>query len=78
MSVYKLEPIVKKISSRIVVCIGDQKLEYCSGTELSEARFDKRYIIDKIFAENDRVCIVLNEAEINGTDWCEDKDVGFF
>ena len=49
---YKINPIVKKISSKIVVCTGDQKIEYCSGIELSKAQFDKRYVIDRIYAEN--------------------------
>ena len=75
---YKIDPIVKKSSSKIVVCTGDQKLEYCSGIELSKAQFDKRYVIDRIYAENERIIIVLKEAEINSTDWCQDKDVGFF
>ena len=75
---YKMDPIVKKISSEIVVCIGGQKLEYCSGIELSKAQFDKRYVIDRIYAENERIIIVLKEADINSTDWCQDKDVGFF
>ena len=69
---YKIDPIVKKISSEIVVCTGDQKLEYCSGIELSKAQFDR------IYAENERIIIVLKEADINSTDWCQDKDVGFF
>lgn len=75
---YKIDPIVKKISSEIVVCTGDQKLEYCSGIELSKAQFDKRYVIDGIYAENERIIIVLKEADINSTDWCQDKDIGFF
>ena len=75
---YKIDPIVKKISSEIVVCTGDQNLEYCSGIELSKAQFDKRYVIDMIYAENERIIIVLKEADINSTDWCQDKDVGFF
>jgi hypothetical protein len=75
---YKIDPIVKKISSKIVVCTGDQTLEYCSGIELSKAQFDKRYVIDRIYAENERIIIVLKEVDINSTDWCQDKDVGFF
>ena len=75
---YKIDPIVKKISSEIVVCTGDQKLEYCSGIELSKAQFDKRYVIYRIYAENERIIIDLKEADINSTDWCQDKDVGFF
>lgn len=78
LAMYEIDPIVKKISSEIVVCTGDQKLEYCSGIELSKAQFDKRYVIDRIYAENERIIIVLKEADINSTDWCQDKDVGFF
>ncbi|MFR8293426.1 MAG: hypothetical protein ACLVAU_04345 [Ruminococcus sp.] len=75
---YKIDPIVKRSVLEIVVCTGDQKLEYCSGIELSKAQFDKRYVIDRIYAENERIIIDLKEADINSTDWCQDKDVGFF
>jgi len=43
-----------------------------------KTQFDKRYVIDRIYAENERIIIVLKEADINSTDWCQDKDVGFF
>lgn len=61
MSFY-LDNEVSKIQSPIILCIGDQKKNYDNGVALSEYRFEKKYAIDAITAQDNQIVITLKDG----------------
>lgn len=61
MSFY-LDNEVRKITSPIILCVGDRKMIFENGEELSEHCFEKRYAIDAITAQDNRIVITLKDG----------------
>lgn len=59
---YYLDNEVRKIQSPIILCIGDRKMNFENGEVLSEHHFEKRYAIDAITAQDNRIVITLNDG----------------
>ena len=76
---YKLNPSLEKIISPIVfVFLDGTKREYESGREISEAEFEKRYIISSLWAVDNKVEIALAEAEMESVGWIGEEQVSLF
>lgn len=59
---YKLNPIIEKIESSVLLHFPDKTVrEYGSGTEAGGNTFEKNYQIEKITAEGSTVIIELEE-----------------
>lgn len=75
---YKLDQTVRLIKSPVLLKTEDSQIPYDSGNALAEASFEKRYAIDSITAENNRIVICVSENTDRGTaDWT-DKKVSLF
>ena len=64
MSFY-LDNEVKKIMSPIILCVGGREMNFENGEALSEHCFEKRYAIDAIAAQDNRIVITLKDGVMN-------------
>lgn len=60
---YKIDPIISRICSPVVLEIGATRKRYCSGVEAAEDMYRDRYQIETIRAEFDMVVIRLALCE---------------
>ncbi len=75
---YRVEQVVRKIKSPVVVKIGDNTISYQNGESLAEASFDEPVKIESITAQNDKIIIQLTKNDsLNDTNW-SDKDNSYF
>lgn len=77
---YKLESIIEKISSPVVLLIdGEERYAYENGKKAYEASYVRYYLISDIRAEREKIYITLVEkTHINDTNWCGEEQVSFF
>ena len=76
---YKLDAILKKITSPVILVIGDATTEYPSGNAAYKQSYDKNYTISEICTKNNKVCVVLVERDrINDITWCGEEQASFF
>ena len=75
---YKLNPAIGKITSSLVLIINGSELEFENGEEAVNHDFEKNYIVDSMYARNNKVVAVLKESEINNTNWVGEEQVSFF
>ena len=76
---YRVEQFVKKISSPIIVKIGNEEMHFKNGSELAEYKFDSSCVITDLSAKESTVVITLAENEnINDTNWVGEIQEGFF
>ena len=76
---YKLGKNVEKIIAPVIVVSGNDKQEYTNGFALSEAQFSRPYVIQSINAIDNKVILSLIENEqINDTNWVGEEQAGFF
>lgn len=61
MSFY-LDNEVRKIQSPIILSIGDREMNFENGEALSVYRFEKRYAIDAVSAQDNRIVITLKDG----------------
>lgn len=76
---YKIDQFVRKITSPVVVKLGDESLSFANGQVLSENDFDRPYIVSEITASEDS-CIVIALIEndrINDTSWSDNDQIIF-
>ena len=77
---YKLQEFIGKISSPVFVII-DEEERFCyeNGNKAYQAEYDKYYLVSEIRAQADKVYITLVEnKQINDTNWCGEQEVSFF
>lgn len=75
---YKLNFELKKIKSNIHIT-APMELEFENGEELCDYDFDKHYLIESISAKDSIIEIVLIEnTQINTTNWVGEEQVSFF
>ena len=76
---FKLNPEVRKIISPVILVFpdGSQK-EYECGSQVADAGFDHRYIIESLKAEDGVVILTLAEQKIQGVNWTGEEEVSFF
>ncbi len=75
---YKLDQTVRLIKSPVLLKTEDSQIPYDSGNTLAAASFEKRYAIDSITAENNRIVICVSENTDRGTAGRTDKKVSLF
>lgn len=76
---YKIDPNVKLIVSPVIAVIDGKETLYENGTALSEADFDKYYVITRITARDNIVVLELEENKrINDITWIGEEAVSFF
>ena len=76
---YKLNPAIGKITSPVILSIGDEKIEYPSGQSAVDSEFDKNYLVDSLFAQDNKIIVILKENKnINNTSWVGEEQVSFF
>ena len=76
---YKLNPELKKIQSPITLAFPDgSSSEYQSGTDVTSAVFEKRYIVASLRAIENSIEIRLEEASVNEINWIGEEAVSFF
>ena len=77
---YKLESIIKKISSPVVLVIdGEERYSFANGKDACTQEYDKYLLISDIRSDGSTVYITLVENErINDTNWCGEEQVSFF
>jgi hypothetical protein len=59
---YYLDNEVRKITSPIILCVGDRKMNFENGEALSGHCLEKRYAIDAITAQDNRIVITLKNG----------------
>ena len=59
---FYLDNEVRKIQSPIILCVGDRKMSFENGAELSEYCFEKRYAIDAVSAQDNRIVITIKDG----------------
>ena len=59
---YKLDPVVEKIKSPVVLIIGDKKKSYESGKNAAEDVFDKRYVVESLRSAGEAIEVELKIA----------------
>ena len=59
---YKLDPVIEKIKSPVVLNFGDEKKEYESGAAACDAVFEERYVIDTIRPAGEAIEVELKLA----------------
>lgn len=75
---YKLDQTVRLIQSPVLLRTGETETSYENGKAVAAASFEKRYAIDSITAENNRIVICVTENTDKGTtDWT-DREVSLF
>lgn len=76
---YRIEQWVRKITSPVMVRIGDENIKMADGKQLAERSFDRPYLISEVSALDDMILIVLVENDkVNDTNWMGEIQVGFF
>jgi len=76
---YKLDVVLKKITSPVVLVIGDVTMEYPDGKTAYEQSYDKSYTISEICTKDNKVCVVLTERDrVNDITWCGEEQASFF
>ena len=76
MSFY-LDNEVRKIQSPIILSIGDREMNFENGEALSVYRFEKRYAIDAVSAQDNRIVITLKDGVMSpNTDGVCHTDMG--
>ena len=76
---YKIDPNVKLIACPVITVIDGKETLYENGAELSEADFDKYYVITRITARDNIVVLELEENKrINDITWVGEEAVSFF
>lgn len=76
---YKLDAVLKKITSPVILVIGDVTMEYSDGNAAYEQSFDKYYTISEICTKDSKVCVVLKECDrTNDVTWCGEEQASFF
>lgn len=61
MSFY-LDNEVRKIMSPIILCVGEREINFENGEALSEHCLEKRYAIDAVSAQDNRIVITLKDG----------------
>lgn len=76
---YKLNPILAKIQSAVVLVIDGNEQTYDNGTVLTNVAFEQNYLVDSISARDSAVVIVLKQNDkINEINWIGEEAVSFF
>lgn len=76
---YKLNPTLTKIEAPIILIIDGNEQTYENSKALTELSFEKHYLVDKIFARNNAVVVVLKQNnKINEINWVGEEAVSFF
>ena len=76
---YKLNPAIGKITSPVVLIMDDKETEYSDGKIAADNEFDKNYLVDSMFAKDNKIFVVLKENDmINNTNWVGEEQVSFF
>jgi hypothetical protein len=76
---YKLDSVLKKITSPVILEIGDSTEEYPDGNAAYEQSFDKYYAISEICSKDSKVYVVLKEFDrLNDVTWCCEEQATFF
>ena len=76
---YKIEQWVKKITSPIILKIGDESMIMANGEQLTEHDFDRYYLISEVGVLDNKILIVLAENDrVNDTTWIGEEQAGFF
>lgn len=58
---YKIEQFVSKITSSVIVKIGDESLTFNNDTELAEHTFDRKYLVADINTDGTNIVLTLVE-----------------
>lgn len=75
---YRLDPGLLVIQSPVILKTEDSETGYENGAAVVEAIFEKRYTIDSITAEDDKVVICVSEnTGTKEADWTE-RNVSLF
>lgn len=75
---YKLESSLSRIVSPVVLSFPDgSQEEYRDGSAVTEAVFDKRYMVDEMKAVGSRVEITLKEITAPITSWIGEEQTFF-
>ena len=74
---YKLNPIIEKVRSPVVLMLPSEQREYRSGTEAAADTFASNYQIKSISAEESAVVIVMVEAEVLSSTWIGEEQSFF-
>lgn len=76
---YKLDSVFKKITSPVILEIGDAMEEYPDGNAAYEQSFDKHFAISEICSKDSKVYVVLKEFDrLNDVTWCGEEQATFF
>lgn len=66
---YKIEQFVSKINAPIICRFEDQEWSFKDGKELAGHVFDKRYLIDSLTIEGEKVVLALSELTQQPMNW---------
>ena len=76
---YRIEQWVRKITSPVMVKIGDENIKMADGKQLAERSFDRSYLISEVSALDDMILIVLVENDkTNDITWVGEEQASFF
>ena len=76
---YRIEQWVRKITSPVMVRIGDENIKMADGKQLAERSFDRPYLISEVSALDDMILIVLVENDkTNDITWVGEEQASFF
>ena len=76
---YRIEQWVRKITSPVMVKIGDENIKMADGKQLAERSFDRSYLISEVRALDDMILIVLVENDkTNDITWVGEEQASFF
>ena len=76
---YRVEQWVRKITSPIIVKIGDKSMIMSNGEQLADYAFDKYYCVSEVSVIDDKIIIVLVEnSRVNDTTWIGEEQASFF
>ena len=76
---YRVEQWVRKITSPVMVKIGDENIKMADGKQLAERSFDRPYLISEVSALDDMILIVLVENDkTNDITWVGEEQASFF
>ena len=76
---YSLFGDLEHISCPVILVAGGQQFRHQNGISAVQQKFDKMYLVDKMFARNGEIIVCLKEnKQINATNWCGEEQVSFF
>lgn len=78
---YRLESFIEKITAPVICVLGDTKMEYANGRELSGQAFDKYWLVDSISVRDKKIVLVMKEnTATNNIEWIGEEavDKSFF